>query len=235
MRVELVAAMTLTCLAVAACGSDGGEMAADTAPAPTPAPMPMPAEEPAAMPEQEAMLTTNDASLLAEPTWAVLFAGHDTMSFTPLGGANWEIVDGAVQADDRGEPGFLVTNAAFTDFHIRVEFQASSESNSGIFIRCPALDVVNAEDCYEINVFDENENPNNRTGAIVNHAPPAQSVMAGDAWNTYDIIAQGTQITVRFNDTVTAEIDNDEHTSGYIALQSNGGPIKFRDVRIRPL
>ena len=54
----------------------------------------------------EQILTTNDASLLSDPTWAVLFSGHDLMTFDQLGGANWEIVDAVVGADDRGEPGW---------------------------------------------------------------------------------------------------------------------------------
>ena len=208
------------------------EPAAAPQAAPQAAPMAAAPEAPVA---EEQILTTNDASLLAEPTWAVLFAGHDLMNFNELGGANWEIVDDIVGADDRGEPGWLVTKGAWTDFHIRVEFQASAESNSGIFVRCEDPEGVSAESCYEINVFDQNQNPANRTGSIVNYTPPAVEVMAGDAWNTYDIIAQGTRLTVRLNDTVTAEIDDDTHASGYIGLQSNGGPIKFRDVRIRPL
>jgi hypothetical protein len=195
----------------------------------------MPAEP--AQPAADVSLTTNDASLLAEPTWAVLFAGQDLTSFNEIGGANWRLEDGIVMADDGEPPGFLVTKGAFTDFHIRIEFQASSETNSGIFIRCPDANIVSAEECYEINVYDENPNAANRTGAVVNHAPPAVGVMAGDAWNTFDIIAEGAHLTVRVNDTVTADyVDpENEHPSGYIALQYNGGPIRFRDVRIRPL
>ena len=229
----LTAATTMTLgILLSACGGGGGDMGApEPAAAPDAAPMtaaPAPAAE-------EQMLTTNDASLLSEPTWAILFSGHDLMTFDQLGGANWEIVDGVVGADDRGDPGWLVTKAAFTDFHIRVEFQASAQSNSGIFVRCEDPNGVSAESCYEINVFDQNENPDNRTGSIVAHTPPAVAVTAGDAWNTYDIIAEGTQLTVQFNGTVTAELDDNTHRSGHIALQSNGGPIKFRDVRIRPL
>ncbi len=231
MKVLTTATTFSVSLFLVACG--GGADMASPEPAATPAAAPMAGTS--APVAEEQILTTNDASLLSEPTWAILFSGHDLMNFDQLGGANWEIVDGVVGADDRGEPGWLVTKGAFTDFHLRVEFQATTESNSGIFVRCADPNGVSADSCYEINVFDQNENPANRTGSIVAHAPPAVSVMAGDAWNTYDIIAEGTNLTVRFNGTVTAELDDDTHASGYIGLQSNGGPIKFRDVRIRPL
>ena len=232
MRFLATASMILASLLLGACGGSGEMATSEPAAAPEPAPM---TAAPAAVAADEPPLTTNDASLLAEPTWAVLFAGHDLMTFNQLGDANWEIVDGVVGADDRGEPGWLVTKSAWTDFHIRVEFQASAESNSGIFVRCEDPNGVSAESCYEINVFDQNENPANRTGSIVAHAAPTVSVMAGDAWNTYDIIAEGTSLTVELNGTVTAQLEDDTHASGYIGLQSNGGPIKFRDVRIRPL
>lgn len=228
MRFEATAAVLSMTFVLAACG--GGDMAgSQTATAPMPA-----ATEEAAVSDAPA-LTTNDDSLLAEPTWAVLFAGHDLTGFNTIGGADWQLLDGMVQADGGEPPGFLVTKGAYTDFRIQVEFQASADTNSGIFIRCEDPNDVSATRCYEINIFDLNQNASNRTGAIVNYAPPAVSVMAGDQWNTLDITAQGNRLTVLFNDTVTADIEDETHARGYIGLQYNGGPIKFRQVRIRPL
>ena len=236
MRFGTIAILPISIAALAACdtGGDMGGNAGASAPASAPAPAQMPAESATSAPVP---MTTNDASLLAEPTWAVLFAGQDLTAFSQIGGANWRLDNGTVIADDGEPPGFLVTKGAFTDFHIRVEFQASSQTNSGIFIRCADPNVVSAEVCYEINIFDQNQNAANRTGAIVNHAPPAVSVMAGDAWNTLEVMGEGAHLTVRMNGTVTADyVDpQNEHASGHIGLQYNGGPIRFRDVRIRPL
>jgi hypothetical protein len=230
MSFRSMAAVLSTTAILVACGGDG-DMAG---PAPASGQAPMSVEPASTSVSNAVPLTTNDDSLLAEPTWAVLFAGHDLISFNTLGGANWRLADGSVQADE-GEPGFLVTKGAYTDFRIRVEFQASSSTNSGIFIRCEDPNDVSAVSCYEINVFDLNENPSNRTGAIVNLAPPAVSVMAGDQWNTLDITAEANRLTVRFNDMVTVDVQDEKHARGYIGLQYNSGPIKFRDVRIRPL
>jgi len=235
MRIVTKAAALSMSLFLIACDS-GNEMAAPS-PAPMTSPQPAPApvvESAPALVVESAPLTTNDDSLLAEPTWAVLFSGRDLVNFNRTGGGNWQFVDGYIQADT-GEPGFLVTKGAYTDFQLRVEFQATAESNSGIFIRCEDPNAVSAESCYEINVFDQNQNPNNRTGAIVNLVPPATSIMAGDAWNTFDITAQGRRVTVRLNGTVTADVEDDKHGSGYIALQYNMGLIRFRDARLRPL
>jgi 3-keto-disaccharide hydrolase len=230
MKILAMTAAVAAGVILTSCG--GGDMSTPAPTSSTAAPAPMP-QEPAA-PATTELLTTNEDSLLAEPTWAVLFAGHDLTAFNQIGGGNWSLADGYVDAD-AGEPGFLVTKGAYTNFEIRVEFQASPDTNSGVFIRCEDPNDVSAQRCYEINIFDNNENASNRTGAIVNLAPPATSVMAGDQWNTLDITAQGSHLTVRFNDTVTADVENDKHADGYIALQYMAGPIKFRDVRWRPL
>ena len=121
------------------------------------------------------------------------------------------------------------------DFRLHVEFWPGAESNSGIFIRCEDPAAVSAISCYEINIFDTNENPDNRTGSIVNHAPPLTTTEAEEQWNTYDIVAEGSRIVVTLNGNVTAEIDDDSHANGPFALQNNGGLIRFRNVRLQPL
>jgi hypothetical protein len=212
-------------------GCEGSSDMPAEAPMPAAAPMPEPTVP---SPAPAGPMTTIDASLLSEPNWAVLYSGQDLSLFNTIGGGNWQNANGYVQAD-AGEPGFLVTQGAYTDFLIRVEFQASPETNSGIFIRCEDPNDVSAETCYEINIFDQNQNPNNLTGAIVNVAPPATSIMAGDAWNTFEISAEGSHLIVRLNGTVTVDVEDETHPAGYIALQYNAGLIRFRDVRLRPL
>jgi len=171
---------------------------------------------------------------LSEPNWVVLFAGHDLSSFNEVGDAEWNIIDDYVEAD--GYTGaFLVTKGHYTDFHLELEFWPGPESNSGIFIRNDNADAINAEDGYEINIFDTNENPDNRTGSIVNHVPPMTEVSTEEQWNTYEITAQGDRIIARVNGTVTADVELDEHPNGPIAFQNNGGLIRFRNIRIRPL
>lgn len=236
MKLIFTACAFVAGLALGGCGG-GNDMSSASGSASTPAPAPaseQAAPAAAAPAANEPPLTTNEDSLLEEPTWSVLFKGHDLTSFNTVGGGNWQIMDDYVAADS-GEPGWLVTKAAYTNFEISVEFQASSDTNSGVFIRCADPDDISAMACYEINIFDNNENANNRTGAIVNVAPPAESVQAGDAWNTLDITAVGPHLTVKFNGTVTADVEDQTHASGHIGLQYNAGPIKFRNVRWRPL
>jgi hypothetical protein len=178
--------------------------------------------------------TTTQASLVSDPEWAILFAGHDLTSFDPLGDAQWNIIDDYVEAD--GYVGsWLVSRGGYRDFRLRVDFWPGPDSNSGIFIRCEDPTAIAATNCYEINIFDTNENPDNRTGSIVNHVPPAVTTESNEKWNTYDIVAEGSRIVVMLNGTVTAEIEDDSHPYGPFALQNNGGLIRFRDVQLQPL
>ncbi len=226
-----LAIITLAGLALAACenADDMSEGAAPPVAGPIQPAPPVAESAPPAGPR-----TTTQASLVSEPEWAVLFAGHDLTSFDPLGEAQWNIIDDYVEGD--GYTGsFLVSKGRYTDFRLTVEFWPGAESNSGIFIRCDDPGAVSATNCYEINIFDTNENPDNRTGSIVNHQPPLVTTEAEEQWNSYDIVAEGSHIVVTLNGTVTAEIDDESHPNGPFALQNNGGLIRFRNVRLQPL
>lgn len=166
--------------------------------------------------------------------WITLFDGKNLDNWTPIGDANWRIVDGAVQAD-KGN-GFLVSKNPYTNYEIRAEFWVDTPANSGIFIRCTDPDKVTAANAYEVNIFDTRPDPSYGTGAIVNVAKPSVVLKAADKWNTYDITANGSHFTVVLNGTKTVDNAEDaKHGSGRIALQYAAGVVKFRKVEIRPL
>ncbi len=224
-------------LLLAACGpsgemSENGEADAEAAAADESSEA-MP-EAPDQQAETTVAQTTNEASLLSEPEWVVLFAGQDLSSFDAVGDAEWNIIDDYVEAD--GYTGsFLVTRGHYTDFTLQAEFWPGAGSNSGIFIRNDDPQAISSMGGYEINIYDTNENPDNRTGSIVNYVPPMTTVLTEEQWNTYEITAQGNQVTVLLNGTLTAELEDDAHPSGPIAFQNNGGLIRFRNIRLRPL
>ncbi len=187
------------------------------------------------MPSPYEAQTTTQASLLSEPNWAILFAGHDLDSFNSVGDAEWNIIDDYVEASGNVRS-FLVTKGHYTNFLLHAEFWPGPGTNSGIFIRNDDPDVITAEGGYEINIRDLNEeNPQNQSGSIVNHVPPASNFLSENQWNTYQIEAQGDRILVRLNDTVSVDAELEAHQSGPIAFQINGGLIRWRNIRIRPL
>lgn len=223
----------LSSLFLAAC-QPADDMPTQEAPAEAPVAEAPPPAAPAPEPEGQTAQTTNQASLLAAPNWAILFAGHDLTSFNQVGEAQWNIVDDYVEGDGYTNS-YLVTKGHYTDFLLELEFWPGAGANSGIFIRNDNADAIAASDGYEVNIFDTNENPDNRTGSIVGHMPPMETVPTEEKWNTYQITAQGNRILVRVNGTVTADHEDASHPNGPIAFQNNGGLIRFRNIRIRPL
>ena len=185
-----------------------------------------------------AFLVFSSASSLvpveAQGGWTTLFDGKNIDAFNKVGDANWTIADGVLQAD-KGMGGYLVTKQPYTDFEIRAEFWVDTPANSGIFIRCDNPQMPGAEACYEVNIFDTRPDPTYGTGAIVNVAKVATPIKAGGKWNTYEIRAQGSHLTVTLNGMKTADANDAKHARGPFALQYGAGVVKFRKVEVRPL
>jgi hypothetical protein len=178
--------------------------------------------------------TTVSAGGQAQGGWITLFDGTSLNGWTRVGDANWEIVDGAVQAT-KGAASFLVTSRSYDNFQITLEFWASDDANSGVFIRCQDPKNITAMNAYEVNIYDKRPDPAYRTGAIVDVAKPMVNLDAGGRWNTFDITAQGTKLIVIMNGMKTVDVDHKGHARGPIALQYGAGTVRFRNVRIRPL
>ena len=164
----------------------------------------------------------------------LLDGGKGLENWNRVGGVNWAVVDGVVQADG-GKPGFLVSKSAYGDFALRVEFWSSDDANSGIYMRCADAAKITDKTCYEANIFDQRPDPSYGTGAIVHIAKIAQMPKAGGKWNTYEITARGPKLSVVLNGQKTVEAEDKQFARGPIALQWARGVIKFRKVQIRTL
>lgn len=176
--------------------------------------------------------------------WITLIEGETGLdNWNRIGEANWRAERGAIVAD-KGKGGFLVSKSAYRDFEIRAEFWAESGTNSGIFMRCSDGTKVTAGNCYEVNIWDTRPEPKYGTAAIVDHAvvPVPIVYKAAGRWNTFEITARGTSLSVKFNGVVTVSIQDGKHASGPFALQfangAKGAPgevVKWRKVQIRSL
>ena len=174
----------------------------------------------------------------ADAGWITLIDGATGLeNWNRVGDANWRAAEGAIQADQKTDKGasFLVTRNSYTDFQIRVEFWASDDANSGIFMRCADAQAPTDKTCYEANIFDQRPDPTYGTGAIVHIAAVSPMPKAGGKWNTYDITVKGTRLTVTLNGVRTADVQDSKLPSGPIALQYHAGVVKFRKVQIKPL
>ena len=169
----------------------------------------------------------------AQAGWTTLFDGSTLDGWNPIGDANWELEDGAVQANSGS--GFLVTPRSYGDFELTLEFWVDEPANSGIFIRCADATSVTDRNSYEVNIYDTRADQSYRTGGIVHIASPTSVINAGGQWNTYAITARGEQLMVTLNGTQVVDVEDSQFADGPIALQYGAGVVKFRNVRIRTL
>src|SRR5213593_2511658 len=174
--------------------------------------------------------------------WITLIDGTTGLeNWNRVGDANWRAEDGAIVAD-KGKGGHLVSKNSYKDFMIRAEFWADHTTNSGIFIRITDPKNISSKSAYEVNIYDQRPDPSYGTGGIVNVAKVSPMPKAGGKWNTYEITAKGSQLTVVLNGTKTVDIQHGQFPEGPISLQfgslekgAPGGAIKWRKVQIKPL
>jgi hypothetical protein len=163
--------------------------------------------------------------------WTLLFDGKSLTGWTPNGESDWRVEDGAITAT-KGT-GFLVTPKTYQNFELKVDFWASKTVNSGVFVRCGPAN-LGPQTCYEVQIAGAG------TGTAVGVQPlPADMPDAMEKWNTVEIRAEGTHLTVKLNGKTTADAQDQKLTAGTIALQEGGrgefGLVRFRNVKVRPL
>ncbi|MGC1746231.1 MAG: DUF1080 domain-containing protein [Pseudolabrys sp.] len=172
-----------------------------------------------------------------EAGWITLFDGKSLDGWDQVGESNWRVEDGAIVVDKMAgkEAGYLVSKKLYKNFIVRVEFWPSDDANSGIYFRCLDPKKITDRTCYEANIFDQRQDPSYGTGAITRYVEVNPMPKAGGKWNTYEVTANGRDITVVLNGQMTAKLRNGMFDEGPIVLQHGAGGIKFRKIEVRPL
>lgn len=186
--------------------------------------------------------------------WTPLFNGKDLTGWKSYGKPTWAWVDGRLVgtiAQDKS-PGFLMTEAGYTDFEIELEYKAGTGIGSGLFLRGVSDGPVSGAEQLEIQIMDDSDNsfPARQTyktgsvfAAFARKAEP--KIMNGD-WNALRVKLYGRKIEVWVNGTQTVEADLDNarsqfgkfpglaRASGRIGLQQNQhADVQFRNVRVK--
>ncbi len=165
-----------------------------------------------------------------------LFNGSSLDGWRSTGEADWSVESREIVATGDGQ-GFLITEALYGDFHLRLEFWVESTVNSGVFIRCQDRSYIHPDTCYEFNIWDEHPQQEARTGSIVFQVmPPLAQVETLGRWNTYEITARGSFLEARVNGEITARLKDAKIAPGFIALQHwETGTIRFRNIELKLL
>ena len=184
-----------------------------------------------------------------------LFNGKDLSGWTKIGLKKeiWSVENGQIIMQGEGG-GWLGSNEEYSDFEFQTEFQLSSASNSGIYLRAPADTSHISRTGMEIQLLDDfhpkyaKVQPWQRTGSIYHVAAAKTGFLkpVGE-WNTIAIQAVGPHVVIKLNGQTVVDdlIDkhpelNNEHTglarkSGRIGLQSHNGRVAFRNIQMKRL
>src|SRR5688500_18316596 len=175
--------------------------------------------------------------------WTTLIDGDKGLeNLQRVGDANWRAEGGAIVADKAATAGYLLTKETHKDFQLKAECRADHGTNSGILMRVQDPKQIDAATPHEVNIHDQRPGPEYGTAAIADLAkvqPHAHK--AGGKWNTFEITAKGSQLTVLFNGVKTVDVQDGKFAQGPFALQfgnhgkAPGAPIKWRKVQVRAL
>ena len=175
-----------------------------------------------------------------------LFNGKDLSGWhilDPSQDGLWKVIDGILVNDvvDQGDVGQgtgLITDAAFTNFKLHLEFQYPEGSNSGIYLRGR----------HEVQIQDDfGKEPGNRfiAGVYGFITPTENAAKKAGEWQSMDITLLGRWVTIVLNDVTVIDnqeipgitggaLESKEGEPGPIFIQGDHGPISFRSVVLTP-
>jgi hypothetical protein len=167
---------------------------------------------------------------------------------------SYPVEDGVVTCRKGGN---LLTAKEYGDFVFRFEFQLPKGGNSGVGLRAESPKKDAAYYGMESQILDnyapqyQNLLPTQYHGSIYKIAASKRNAEKNDylkpvgEWNSEEIIASGSRITVILNgetivDTDIADVKANDHpglhnAKGFVGFLGHGDPVKFRNIRIKEL
>ena len=163
----------------------------------------------------------------------------------------WSVGDGVIQC--KGKPnGYMRTKAKYENYKLHLEWRWPDEpTNSGVLLHASGTDKVwplciecqlkagSAGDFVLIGgpgiTVDGRDRQDLEKQFVAITKKEQSSEKAPGQWNTYDIYCKANSIRCYVNDVLQNEGINATETAGWICLQSEGGPVEFRNIYIEPL
>ena len=163
----------------------------------------------------------------------------------------WSVEEGVLAC--KGKPaGYLITQKKdFKDYVLTLQWRWPTDrgGNSGVLVHCSTPNALgvwcksievqlvheNAGDFWvigtELDVPDEESRRKDRRH--VNLTDGSEKPVG--EWNEMEITCKGNEIIVKVNGDLVNHATNVSETQGAIALQSEGTPVQFRQIRLRQL
>ncbi len=163
----------------------------------------------------------------------------------------WQIREGVIDCTGAVN-GYLRTAESYRDYQLHLEWRwPDTPTNSGVLLHASEPDQVwppciecqlkasNAGDFVLMNgtgltVDGVDRQDSNKQFVIIVKKSPTSEKPAGQ-WNSYDIHCAGDTVRCFVNGVLQNEGTGAVPSFGYIGLQSEGGPIQFRNIYLVPL
>jgi hypothetical protein len=173
------------------------------------------------------------------PVWdkpVTLFNGKTLNGWHAQGENQWQVAEGILRSPKSGSN--LVSDQAFSDFKLHIEFRYPKGSNSGVYLRGR----------YEVQIADSTttEPSSHLFGGVYGFVTPSEMANKRPGeWQTFDITLVGRMVTVEANGKMIicnqqipgitgGALDSKEATPGPLLLQGDHGPIEYRNIVLTP-
>lgn len=159
--------------------------------------------------------------------------------------ATWSVKNGVVHC--MGRPtGYMRTDQEYENYRLRIEWRwTGSGGNSGVLLHCRLPDTVwpksieaqlahqHAGDLWVIGGTDFEEHTNKADRRVPKKEDSSEKPLG--EWNQYEIVCRADTVTIYVNGTLQNAATQCNTAKGYIALQSEGAEIEFRNITIERL
>ncbi len=191
--------------------------------------------------------------------WISLFDGRTLTGWhayqQPVGvTTGWRVEDGAIKTT--GDSKDLVSDTQYSSFELELQWKVAPGANSGIFYWANEGTGEIYENAPEDQILDNvaGTTPLNAAGALYDLYPaPLTAVKPVGEWNIVRIVVHGAKVQQWLNGVRVVEVNFDskemkdkiaaskfkewltfgKSRRGHIGLQSHGGTVWFRNIRIK--
>ena len=171
--------------------------------------------------------------------WTTLFDGKSLEGWearatsAPPGTGDWKVEDGTLLCGGGGA-GWIAIKDTYQNFRLQLEFRGAATVNSGVFLRSQKAGEPHVTG-YELQIWDM-QPAGYLTGSLVGSVKASPTKIKADAWNRFDVTAQGDHFVVKLNGKTVLDARDAKHAEGVIGLQCQPKQrIAFRNLRIRKL
>jgi len=207
------------------------------------------------------LLAISSVGAADEETFVPLFNGRDLTGWVNANCApeTWSVRDGLIHCT--GHPtGAMRTERQYENFILEVEWRhLSSGGNSGVFIwgtpiAAPGVPFLRG---IEVQVLDHGYNAKGKNEWYTTHGdvfpihgatmkpfgrhngdrsfPSEERSKGSPEWNHYRIVCTNGVLRLHVNGKEVSGGENCNYRKGYLALESEGAPVEFRNVKIHEL